>query len=116
MNCRENERFDVNFDVVMCYDSIGLVRGGAKNLSSTGVFVKTSAVYFPLNARIKAAFSCDTPKGRCQLSIDAKVIRSTSKGVALEFDQGVAAACLPLNNYLAMRQQTTPQQAQNNLS
>lgn len=107
MEQRENERFTVNFDVVICYDGIGLIRGDAVNLSATGVFVASNAVVLPMNSQIKAAFSCDTEEGKKQLSLEAKVIRSSTEGVALQFEEGTIDKCVALSSYLASRRQTS---------
>jgi hypothetical protein len=90
---RKQQRYSVGFDVVLCYEGLGLVRGKAVDMSANGLLVETACASIPKGAEVNAAFVC-TARGRPRhISLQGVVVRSTEQGVAIEFSDAAAAEC-----------------------
>ncbi len=93
MNQRNQQRYNVGFDVVLGYEGFGLVRGTAVNMSANGLFVETDFASIPKGAEVHAAFVCDAHGEPRHISLRGVVVRCTEQGVAIRFHNADAAEC-----------------------
>lgn len=93
LDSRQQERSNVSFDVVLCYEGLGLIKGTAVNMSAHGLFVETDFASIPKGASVQAAFVCHAQAEPRHISLHGVVVRSTERGVAINFSNADAEEC-----------------------
>ena len=92
MEHRLSERAASNTPVAIYYNSLGLLQANALNLSRHGMFVHTGRMRLPLHALIEVVFTLKKDINQPLLHTKAMVVRVTSSGMGLMFDDEMEPA------------------------
>lgn len=82
---RNDIRTPFGFDVMICYEPFGLLRGRTRNVSLEGMFVETGQVRLPKNVCVQVVFSIPGVEKAQSHQIFARVVHSSKEGAGLAF-------------------------------
>lgn len=100
MERRAQPRIPLECEVLLCFDSFGLVRGVTKDISAEGVFVTTNYLSINENANIDVCFMSNDQKTSQFHKINARVKRVANSGLGIQFTKELTQEFLQQNAIL----------------
>ena len=85
MERRWNTRRQLQLDMALLYDGLGIVRCRTRDISLAGVFIETGAITLPHNADIEVVLDGGGRPSRPACRLPAQVVRVGEDGVGARF-------------------------------
>ena len=105
MDNRWNERQIIHLYVMIYFGPLGLIKGVAKDISCSGMFVESGRIILSNDEVIQVSFQYPSADGDKSFTIPAHVIHSNKHGAGLQFLNYIfSPADIPPNSHYAIGQ------------